>query len=192
MRVSQIYIFHTTFHHSLAPLPLTAGHRQRDAPRASSPRRTLRSPSSRAESALALATAQSSVTHAERYGVSGCFLLHHTSSVTRNTPEELYTLQRDEANATPVTASRPDRGSLCLPCSPRARVVEAGAEVREQLGALYSLERRLRYSLERRLASSLSVSPTKALMPSAILVVAHTSALSASRKSASEIFPSPG
>ena len=71
-------------------------------------------------------------------------------------------------------------------------MVEAGAEVREQLGALYSLERRLRYSLERRLASSLSVSPTKALMPSAILVVAHTSALSASRKSASEIFPSPG
>ena len=113
MRVSQIYIFHTTFHHSLAPLPLTAGHRQRDAPRASSPRRTLRSPSSRAESALALATAQSSVTHAERYGVSGCFLLHHTSSVTRNTPEELYTLQRDEANATPVTASRPGTEAVC-------------------------------------------------------------------------------
>ena len=80
---------------------------------------------------------------------------------------------------------------LTVYSSPRARVVERRCK-KEQLGTLQLLERGLRYSLERRLASSLSVSPTKALMPSAILVVAHTSALSASRKSASEIFPSPG
>ena len=147
------------------------------SPPHSAPRARRREPSQ-----LALATAQLRV----------CFflILHHTSSVTPRKSSTHYSVMR-------LTRHRSRRHGLTeavcalytVYSSPRARVVERRYESNL---ALYSLERRLRYSLERRLASSLSVSPTKALMPSAILVVAHTSALSASRKSASEIFPSPG